>query len=82
MNSVKKFFLRLLYPSLFLVLVLPPCSAMILIYIYVSEQSEWVFAPVFYTISAYALVIVAVRIPALIKRIKGTIYQKGGMING
>lgn len=75
MNSVKKFCIRLLYPSLFWVLLLPACSAVVLIYLFTSGQGEGVFAPIFYAIATYALVIVAVRIPALIEQIKGAIYQ-------
>lgn len=66
----KKFFKALLYPHFSVLLILTPVAAAFLVYTFVSQKQDTVFAYVSYVLSAYTLTVVCLRAPALFRRLK------------
>lgn len=66
----KKFFKALLYPHFSVLLILTPVAAAFLVYTFVSQKQDTVFAYISYVLSAYTLTVVCLRAPALFRRLK------------
>lgn len=78
MKSVEKYkktLLKMIYPPVFLVFILFNVSFAGLIYAFCYETCPEAAAYAFYAISAYTLVIVCVRIPGIIRKIKKMLYN-------
>lgn len=73
MNRIKKILLLLLFPKIWLIIVLVPVSAALLIYAFAYKNAYAVLVYASYALSAYTLTVVCVRSPEIIKKIKAFI---------
>lgn len=76
MKKAKKLLVKLLYPPIWMRMLLPFLTFPALIYIFFSRKENSMPAYVVYAISAYCLVILVIHIPKLFKRIKSTARHK------
>ena len=76
MKKAKKLLTKLLYPPIWMRMLLPFLTFPALIYIFFSRKENSMPAYVVYAISAYCLVILVIHIPKLFKRIKSTARHK------
>lgn len=70
MKRIKAGLNRMIHPPMRVVLILPPIVFTALIYSFYIEMTENALAYILYTMSAYSLVILAVRFPEIIKHTK------------
>lgn len=75
MNKWKEQVRRWLFPNAFLVFLLFNVAAGLLIYVFVLGKSTEPIAYLAYMVSFYALVVVCVRIPAMVKRINNGLHS-------
>lgn len=75
MEKFKKIGMRLLYPHPVIVLLLAVVSFVGLLYVFICSQENTPIAYVLYLMSAYALVIVVVLIPPLVKKCRSNVYK-------
>lgn len=73
MERAKMFFQKLLYPSKWVLIFLPPISFAALIFIFATQKSAPAY--IIYCMSAYSLTIWSAAIPKLTKRIKSAIIN-------
>lgn len=76
MKKEKKLLTKLLYPPIWMRMILPFLVFPALIYIFVSKKESSVPAYVVYAVSAYCLIILIIHIPKLLKSIKSAVRQK------
>ena len=75
MEQAKMFFQRLLHPSRWVLLFVPPLSFVALIFIFAAQNTRGALAYPIYCMSAYSLAIWLAAIPRLTKRIKSAIMS-------
>lgn len=74
MEKLKKAMLKILFPPVFVIFILVPVSAALLIYVFTNSSENSVIAYVSYVISAYTLTAACCRMPAIIKSIKRILH--------
>ena len=75
MEQAKMFFQKLLHPSKWVLIFVPPLSFAALIFIFATQTTRSVSAYMIYCMSAYSLTIWSAAIPRLTKRIKSAIIN-------
>ncbi len=75
MERAKMFFQKLLYPSKWVLIFLPPISFAALIFIFATQNKKSAPAYIIYCMSAYSLMIWSAAVPRLTKRIKSAIIN-------
>ena len=73
MERAKMFFQKLLHPSKWVLIFVPPLSFAALIFIFATQTTRSVSAYMIYCMSAYSLTIWLAALPQLIKKMKTTI---------
>lgn len=74
-NQWKKILLKLLFPHPVLIFFLVNISTALLLYAFLGKNCPPAVAYASYGLSAYALTVVCARMPAIIKKAKGKIYE-------
>lgn len=75
MDNLKKFLLRLLFPSVFILIPLVILSTVLLIYVFSNSADNSAIAYISYIISAYTLTAVSCKVPSIIKSIKKLLHS-------
>ena len=75
MNKWKEVLWKLLFPKTFVVFLLVNAAAVSLVYVFMEHLEEAPIAYAIYMVSFYALVVVCVRIPALVKNTKEYLHK-------
>lgn len=76
MEKFKKILINILFPPVFVIVILVPASTVLLIHVFTNLSESSVIAYVSYVISAYTLTVACCRIPAIIKSIKQILHSK------
>ena len=75
MNKWKEVLWKWIFPKTFWVFLLFNAAAVLLTYVFVMQKTNEAIAYGTYLLSCYALVVVCVRIPGMVKRIKTCLYR-------
>lgn len=75
MDKCKQILQKVLFPRTLVVFLLVNISAIALVYIFCNGKQAEVIGYIFYAISAYTLVVVCVRIPGIVKRVREKLYS-------
>lgn len=75
MDKWKSILWKFLFPHTFIIFLLVNVSAALLLYAFLGENCPEAVAYISYALSAYALTVVCVRMPAIIKKAKGKVYS-------
>ena len=74
MEDFKRIMLKILFPPIWLIILLTPVSASMLVYSFVFSTQSSVISIVSYIVSAYTLTVACCRVPDIIKKVKQFLF--------
>ena len=75
MNEVLEKLKKFIFPHPFIIFVLFNLSVVTLVYIFINHWETNILAILFYVVAFYTLVVVCVRIPGIVKRVKTKLHE-------